>query len=582
MRWRSVPPWALTALLGLVYLLATPATTDLAAQEHRIALARDGVWLYDLSWFGGHHLPSYSVLLPLFGSWIGGTLVGALSAVVAAWAFRRLAGRRWPGTAGLVASWWFAAGIGGLLFTGRLTFVLGMAFGLLTLVAAVGRGPGNRSSAGAEPAPTSAPVAVDHLLRRSLLGALGAVATALASPVAALFLAMVAAAWLLAASGRRARIVPLVVAGIAFVTAGVLSLAFPGGGSEPFVASALWPAVAAMAVAVVVLPRDERTLRVGVAIYLAAIVLSGLLDTPMGGNATRLGALVGGPLLAGALWGRRPLALALLALPFLYWQWYPPVRDAVQAYGDPSARASYWRPLADQLRVRLIASPSRVEVPPTARRGEVRWLPPEVPLARGWIRQLDRDRSALFYDGRPSVAAYVAWLRENAVGWVALPDAPTDYASRAEIELLRSGRVPGLRRVWRDAHISLWRFEGARPLATWASGPGDTTTAADGGDATRRDSDDGRAPRTDGRAADATPRVTVLEPERVVLEVPRAGAVDLRIRWSPYLRITAGAACLRRGSGGWTHVTTSLPGTVTVGTGFAVPWRHPESATCNT
>lgn len=566
MRWRSVPPWALTALLGLVYLLATPATTDLAAQEHRIALARDGVWLFDLSWFGGHHLPSYSVLLPLLGSWIGGTLVGALSAVVAAWAFRRLAGRRWPGTAGQVASWWFAAGIGGLLFTGRLTFVLGTALGLLALVAAVGRAsnPDPRPASAAEPAAAvvggatapaaSTTAAPDHLLRRSLLGALGAVATALASPVAALFLAMVATAWLLAADGRRARIVPLVLAGVAFAVAGVLSLAFPGGGSEPFVASALWPAVAAMVVVLVVLPRDERTLRIGAAIYLAAIILSGLLDTPMGGNATRLGALVGGPLLAGALWGRRSLALALLALPFLYWQWYPPVRDAVQAYGDPSARASYWRPLADQLRVRLAASPSRVEVPPTARRGEVRWLPPEVPLARGWIRQLDRDRSALFYDGRPSVAAYVGWLRENAVGWVVLPDAPTDYASRAELELLRSGRVPGLRRVWHDAHVSLWRFEGARPLATWATGP-------------------------DGRTA---PRVTVLEPERVVLEVPRAGRVDLRIRWSPYLRISSGRACLKRGSGGWTHVTTSLPGTVTVGTGFAVPWRHPESATCNT
>src|SRR5690606_35249707 len=75
-------PWALTALIGLVYLLAAPPTTDLAAQEHRTALAERGVWIVDFSWFGGHHLPSYSVLSPLLGDWIGTLTVGVLSAVV--------------------------------------------------------------------------------------------------------------------------------------------------------------------------------------------------------------------------------------------------------------------------------------------------------------------------------------------------------------------------------------------------------------------------------------------------------------------------------------------------------------------
>ncbi|MGX6449579.1 hypothetical protein ACVU7I_16180, partial [Patulibacter sp. S7RM1-6] len=88
---RRLPPWALTALLAVAFLLATPPTTDLAAQQHRVALGGDGAWLYDLSWFGGHALPGYSVLLPLLGLVLSAPVVGALAAVAAAIAFGRLA-----------------------------------------------------------------------------------------------------------------------------------------------------------------------------------------------------------------------------------------------------------------------------------------------------------------------------------------------------------------------------------------------------------------------------------------------------------------------------------------------------------
>jgi hypothetical protein len=545
--------------VALLYVATAPPTTDLAAQEHRIQVARDGVWLYDLSWFGGHHLPGYSVLMPLLGLVLGATVIGAVSAVVAAWAFARLARAAWPGAGGAVAAWWFAAGVGGLLFTGRITFVLGIAVALLTLVAA-------RPPAGRDPD-----------ARRVAAGAVGAVLTALASPVAALFLALVAGAWWLggvAEPGRRADPVALLTAGAAFVAAVALALGFPTGGSEPFVASALWPGVVVLGLALVALPRDARTLRIGVLLYLVAVLLSGLLSTPMGGNATRLAALAGGPLLAGALWGRRPVALALLALPLLYWQWYPPVRDATQAWGDPSARAAYWAPARATLHARLAREPGRVEVPPTARRGEARWLGPEIPIARGWIRQLDRDRNARFYaDLRPdgpglSPAEYRRWLEDQAVAWVALPDAPTDEASRDEVALLRSGRVPGLRRAWSNAHWVLWRVEDARPLATWAGTAAASSTTARPGVARPRN-----APR---------PRVARLTAGAAVVVVPRAGLVDLRVRWSPFLHATApGArACVAKGSGGWARIRTDAPGTVSVGTGPSVPWRAPSRSDC--
>ncbi|WP_320672191.1 hypothetical protein [Patulibacter defluvii] len=560
---RRVPPWALALLLGALYVAVAPPTTDLAAQEHRVELARQGVWLYDLSWFGGHHLPSYSVLLPLLGALVGATVVGALAAVVAAWAFARLAAGWWPATEdprpwrdpATVASWWFAAGIGGLLFTGRMTFVLGAALGLVALVLAADVRVSDRG--------------------REIGAAAAALLTALASPVAALFLALAGLAWWIGAPASR--MVAATVTATAFGVALLLSVSFPGGGSEPFVASALWPALIALAATVLVLPARERALRAGAALYLAAIVLAGLLDTPMGGNATRLAALAGGPLLAAALLarerdgstGRRGRAAgavgALLLVAFLYWQWYPPVRDAAQAWGDRAARAGYWAPLADQLRERLRADPARVEIPPTARRGEARWIGPEIPLARGWIRQLDRDRNPLFYEGRPTADRYRRWLDENAVGWVAVPGAEPDHASRDELALLRdpaARRAIGLDEAWRNADWTLYRVTDPAPLVA---------AAAD------RESDDPLG--FPGGGPDL--RVAELRADRVVLRGSGGGTFVLRIRYSPYLQVMHGTACLSTAPGGWTHVRSMVHGTVTLGTGLPGPWRRAQPDDCD-
>lgn len=536
MRAAVLRPWALTALIGLVYLLVAPPTTDLAAQVHRTALAERSVWIYDLSWFGGHHLPSYSVLSPLLGRWMGTLIVGVAAVIVAAWAFERLVRRAWPAPGATVAAWWFAGGIGALLFTGRITFLLGVAVGLVTLLALLARRPA-LGVAGA---------------------AVGALLTALASPVAALFLTLVTLAVAAGRVGRATRVPALTTAGVAFAAAVALAVAFPGGGAEPFVTSALLPAVLALLAALVALPRDERGLRVGVALYLAAVVLAGALATPMGGNATRLAALAGGPLLVAALWPRRPLAVAVLALPFLYWQLYPPIRDATQAWSDAGARAAYWRPADDALRRLVATDPGRVDVPPTARRGEARWIAPEVPLARGWVRQLDRDRNARFYGDGDHTAApidgatYRAWLDDHAVRWVALPDATPDYASRRVVALLRAGTVPGLTRAWADDHWTIWRVEDATPLVE---------------------------PERAG-AADAV-RVTALGAGGLTID----GAVDgvpllVRVRFSDTLRITSGNACLQEGRDGWTRVIPSGPGTVSVGSGLPGPWHRSPSVAC--
>ena len=602
MRRRLPPPWALTALAALVYALATPPTTDLAAQAHRVALARDGVWLFDLSWFGGHHLPGYSVLMPVLGLVLGPALITGLSAVAAAWAFCRLATRTWPGTGGTIAAWWFAAGVGGLQFTGRTTFLLGAALALVTLLVARPGAPAH--DAGARRAPWSEGGARDQgpgpgrPVVRAAAGAAGAVLTALASPVAALFLAMIAGAWWLSRLRRLGgpggdAVVPAVVAGVALLAAAALSAAFPTGGSEPFVASALWPAVVVLAVVLVLLPPEQRALRIGVAIYLVGVLLAGALPTPMGGNATRLAALTGGPVVAAALWGRRPVALAVLALPLVWWQWYPPVRDASQAWGDPSARASYWAPVADDLRARLEGAPGRVEVVPTIRRGEARWMPPAVPIARGWIRQLDRDRSPLFYadlDGPPTPASYRAWLDDEAISWVVLTDAEADHAAEDEAALLRAGRVPGLRRVARGAHWTVWRVEAARPVVGLAgrrshadatgraAADGSGRPAAPGAGGTRAPTSG--SPHPDHGPADR-PRVAAETASTLTVRTPPRALLDVRIRWSPYLRARESGVCITRGAGGWTTVRAGVHDTVTLHTALAVPWRRPDPQDCD-
>jgi hypothetical protein len=494
---RAVPAWALAAVVAAAYLVLDPPSADLAAQEYRASL---GLVLWDNGWYGGHHMPGYSVLFPPLASLLGPRLVGALSAVAAAWVFERLV-RDLDG--GRVAALWFAAATVTTLVTGRLTFALGVAIGLATVLAAA-RG-------------------------RSAWACVLAALASLASPVAAAFVALAAAAFWL----DRPRWWPVALAASAVVPALMLAIAFPEGGSFPFVASSFWPALAASVAVGLAVPREARVVRIGIALYAVAIVASFALATPMGGNVVRLGALFAGPVLAALAWRANRRALVLLALPLLYWQWVAPVDDWARATGDPSVHERYYDGLLGFLGAQR-GGPFRLEIPFTDNHWETRWVAPHVPLARGWERQVDRERNALFYDDRPITAArYRRWLDDNAVRFVALADAPIDYSAAREAELIRQG-TPYLREVWHDAHWRVFAVTGARPLASGAA------------------------------------RATAVETERVRLTASRPGAVDLRVRFTPYWRITTGRGCVGEGPGGWTRVRVRRPGPVVVEASFAL------------
>jgi hypothetical protein len=514
-RAHRLAPSVIAALLAAAYLIWQPPSLDLAAAEYRAWLfGHTGFSVWNAQWYAGHHLPGYSVVFPPLAWWLGPRVVGALAVVAAAWLFERIAWARYGERAWLGATW-FALGAGAMLFSGRMTFALGLVPALAS-VWALQRG-------------------------RTALAVALALVTPLASPVAALFLALAGTAY--AGGGRRA--VGLAVAAAAMAPVAILALAFPEGGTEPFVVSAFVPVLAFAAVALVLLPREERTLRIGVVLYALGGTAAFLLDTPVGGNVVRLGALCAGPLAALVLYRRRTLALACLAPFLLWWQLGPAILDVRTASGDPSVHAAYYAPLLAALQREGArgGGAGRVEIPFTNVHWEARWVAPAIPLARGWERQLDRKVNPLFYDDAPlTPARYRTWLERMAVRWVALPDVQLDYSARDEARLIEAG-LPYLRQVWRDAHWRLYEVRDPAPLAT------------------------------------APARVLATDTDGLALAVPRRATIRLRVRWTPYWAVAQGDACVAPDGDG-TLLRVRAPGTIRLTTRFALDRIGADSARC--
>lgn len=502
------PAWVLAAVLAGAYLLIAPYSADLAAQTYRTWLFEHaGFVVWDNGWYAGHHVPSYSILFPPLAAWTSPQWVGAVAAVVTAWAFERLV----DGDAGArPASLWFAVATMVSLYTGRLTFALGLMFAVLAVLA----------------------LRRDRLVWSGVLGALAA----LASPVAAAFLALALVAWWWTA---RRTFAAAALLGAALVPAVALTVLFPEGGPFPFVLSSFLPTLAATLLLLAVAGRSAPgPLRAGLVLYALLLLASGLLSTPMGGNAARLGAVLAGPIAALLLWPDRRGALALLALPLLYWMLSSPVDDVRRAARDPSVHASYYTGLLAYMKDQQAATgPFRIEIPFTDNHWESARVAPTVPLARGWERQLDQKVNPLFYGEQArhlTPQKYRAWLDENAIRYVALADAPVDYSAAHEAALIRSGAATYLHEVWHDTHWKVFAVSDATPLATGAGGA----------------------------------RVTALDADRVDLTAPRAGTVALRVRWSPYWHVTRGSGCVVK-AGDWTDIRLRSTGPARISAGFS-------------
>ncbi len=416
--------------------------------------------------------------------------------------------RRW-------ATVWFAVGGSVALLSSRVPFDLGLAVGLAAVLAAQ--------------------------RRRTALAVALAVLTSLASPVAGAFLGMAMLAWALATPAPRTRLFALALCALALAPIVLLAVAFPEGGSQPFVGSAFWPALVGVVVVGAAIPPQRRELRIGALLYGAVLIGSFVVPSAVGGNADRLGALATGPVAAAALAGsmtrwRRRLLVALVA-PLTYWQVNAPVTDYVSTLSNPATEAAYYRPLLGEL-ARLGVGyghrPSRIEVVPTVDHWEARYVATSVMIARGWERQLDRLRNGLFYGSSPpAAAAYERWLQAQAISYVALPDASLDYSGKGEARLLESGSLAGtLAEVWSSAHWRLFAVLDPAPLVSGAA------------------------------------RLLQAGRQSFTVRAPAAGAYTVRLRWTQYWLPSSG--CVERAPEGWTTLRTSRAGTVHVVIGFSL------------
>jgi hypothetical protein len=346
---------------------------------------------------------------------------------------------------------------------------------------------------------------------------------------------------------RRADLAAIWAACLALGLVLTANLVFPESGLFPFafssyVAIPLWCGSALLVTRG--LAGQERQLRRVLIAYVLASTVLVLAPNPLGGNAVRLGALFGGPVLAAVVLARRPQlsrwAIVFLSLTLaggLYWQLTASVSQIARSVGDPSTSVAYFRPLAGWLREHG-GRGARIEVPPTANHWEAAYLAPDFELARGWLRQLDTTRDDIFYrdDDRLGNHAYRAWLHDNAIRYVALPDAPLDYSSVAERRLILHGPSYLVPR-WSDAHWRVYEVRHPAPMVQ---------------------------PLAGGAAI-----VSRVGRDGFVLDVSRPGDFLVRLAFTPYWSIARGQGCLFR-RGNWTLARASHPGVFRVTADFSL------------
>jgi hypothetical protein len=505
-RSRLVAPLLAAGLAGIVALTGAQGV-DWAAATYRVGLfARSGLTVWDSQWYGGHWTFDYSVLFAPIG-WIAGIPAMEIVCVaLAAWAFDRLAVGQF-GRAGRVGAIVFAVGTVVQVAIGQEPYLLGETLALLSLLAA----------------------------RRSVWPLALALATAssLASPLAGGFLAIAAVAWA-AGSWPRRRYCAWGVTAAALAPLAVIELLFTGLGPAPFSPLNFVAMLVALALlGVVVVIRSERTLSIGIALYALACVVAFAVPSALGSNVTRLGICFGVALVAILAWdGRRGrLLLAAAAVPLALAQWVP-ARQALLGEGNASMQAAYYQPLLRFLD-RADRPLGRVEVVPTAFHTEAAFVAPSFPLARGWERQLDTAENKIFYvQGGLTDATYRAWLLDNGVRFVALPDVALDYAAKAEARLVRAGGVRGLVAVWHSAHWRVFLVAGAPGLI---SGPAQLVSSS---------------------GAD------------VRLTATHAGVIVVRERYVNSWQVTNGAAAVTEAAGGWLQVRARRAGPIELRVGI--------------
>lgn len=547
----------LAAVLGVAYLLLPRMGSDLSAQVARAGFFADhGYTPIDLRWYGGVDQLGYSLVSQPVMALLGVRVAGVLALVLSSVAFALLLRRT-----GAPRPWWGALlgtlCIAGNLVSGRVTYALGVMFGVLALLALTYR-------------------------RARWAAALAALLASATSPVAGLFLGLAGVALLASKKRITDGLLLAVPAAIPLaLTAGLFS---DGGWMNISRTDALRAIVTSLLVAALV---PLRPIRAAGLLSAAGVLAAALIHTPVGLNATRLVTMFAVPVLAAyaVLPGRArtrtsahgptaadaaassptsagdvtegtksaygavaaeaarepdaavgrvgwmPVWVLVPLLAAVCW-WQPPVVVAdVRDIGNPTAGPAYFRSLRDQLARLPMAG--RVEIPPTRAYWEAAYMG-DAPLARGWLRQVDIDRNPLFFTtvpGAPGTGVpltsetYRQWLADQSVQYVAVPDTELSWVGRAEAELIGRGQ-PYLSQIWSDPNWRLYAVSNPEPIVA----PPATLVAH--------------------TAASLT------------FDAPVAGDFTIRVRHYRWLTATGNAHV--EASGDWTRIRVPAPGRYTL------------------
>jgi hypothetical protein len=495
------------SLAALLFWLGPPGN-DLAAHVYqRTVFLHDGFQLWNNFWYGGRYsFVTYSVIYYPLAAVFGIKALAVISIATAAAAFAVVVGRQW----GPLARWssrTFAVVWAGLVISAAFPFALGFALALLSLWAL---------QAG----------------RRWWFGVL-AVLTMAASPLAFLLLAifLVGVGLGMQERGRRLLAPAVIVAGIGLFQF-LLTRAFADGGRYPF---SLFELVSIMTFCVVgglLTWRVDhaRTIRWFFVAYAAASLVAFLVSSPLGENIARV-RFAALPIIVLILslraWRPFPVAVLVLVLAGV-WNLSPHAWSYSRSASEHAAsEPEYWQPAVNYLTRHLTPS-YRVESVDTAGHWAAVYLPRAgIPLVRGWYRQDDFPQNEVLYK-QLTGPTYLAWLRSLGVKYVVLTDAPTDYSSKREALLIRSGRS-GLKTEFTGEHMTIYSVPKPRRMVT---GPG---------------------------AAE----IVELAQTHMTLELGSPGTYRIAIRYSVYW--TAGeTGCVTKGDDGMIRLTSPTPGRVTL------------------
>ncbi|MDT4923318.1 MAG: hypothetical protein QOG01_1031 [Pseudonocardiales bacterium] len=494
---RILAPSLAALVNAAAFFVVRPNVGDLQAALARQLAAASGVGLgYWFQWFGGGTTPGhYSVLSPYLTSWIGAPLTGALATVlITPLAYRAFADTRFRTTAT-----WLATITSGLsLWSGRIPFALGCAAAILAFI-------GVRE-------------------RRIVIALLGAVASALFSPVTGAFIVFGLAAFFVVDRGYR-KLTAVVIgscgAALLFVAA---FFGTPGPQGYTLVASLTVSASALVMVRAAPAP----AVRVVLWCTTFASPLLAIFPNGMGSNFTRL-PWICLPAVVVATARARRLVAVLTTLPALALCADATIVD-LRLSSQPAAARAYYNPLISDLQKQPGIANYRVEVVQDTHIHTAAYvLISHVALAGGYeTQEANALNSVLTSKKGLDATSYKVWLDNNAVGYVAFDKSANDQDS-AEYRLVAAGNLPYLTRVSEGSHWTLYRVRYPTPIVP------------------------------------APERLLSATQSSLRIDVPCACTFHVRVRYSKFLgasteEATPTSAVIADDGTGWTIVSTPAPG----------------------